>query len=334
MPISELFQLSHSPEIWGDAQHVTLSACRAKFPTSRRRHMMYCSFHLQDILDLWSYSPEQLPMLMDHLIALSGLVFYELDCYFLCDPQSEKEFRCSKIAKMLLSVVVQIGNLIRSRFGDLQHFYFFNLATMDVEFLKAHLSQEMIDSLDKRKERNCAVMIQDLADGLSALDRSRYDQHYKFTPWLVAQGGVQKQYCDIKRREKISFLDPVFEHLAVIRLHISFAENPMSAFCQCCRIPSLRSYADLLFEHVRDEDVSLRDCASILNLFSFFQWKRVLPQLLKDVAKLSTLFPLTQHTVYDRLVLDVFFILRVSFVPPCLLYLLCPLCPSISPLEN
>jgi hypothetical protein len=87
-------------------------------------------------------------MLMDHLIALSGLAFYELDCYFLCNPesektlhaQSEKGFCCSKTATTLLSVVVQIGNLIRSRFGDLQRVYFFNLATMDVKFLKAHLS--------------------------------------------------------------------------------------------------------------------------------------------------------------------------------------------------
>jgi hypothetical protein len=68
-------------------------------------------------------------------------------------------------------------------------------------------------------------MIQGLADGHSSLDLSRYDHgwHYNFTPWLVTHRRVQKQYCEIKRREKISFLDPVFEHLAVIRLHISFA---------------------------------------------------------------------------------------------------------------
>ena len=272
--------------------------CQSKFQTSHVQRIMHVTFELQDILNICEYDPTQLRVMMNHVIALTGFAFYELDSYFTFGVKSAE-------AMELLSVLVEIGNLIGRSSDDLQRFFVYNLATVDYQFLKAQLNPSLSEFLGNIKERNIAALVNDLAHSLESLDLPEFDNgvRYDFTSFLVTYGRVLRAFNDIKNRERISFLDPIFEHLSTIRIHATFAQSPLEAFLSYCPLHTLWRHHSTFMETAKSKDIPLDRCAALLNLFTFFSMdQRCLKQLLGEVKQLTQLYPNLRSAIMTKLI--------------------------------
>lgn len=240
---------------------------RRKFNTSHIQRIVRVTILLEDILNICKFNISLLPPLMNFITALGGLAYYELDtCFYFKEPRNE--------AMHLLSVCADLAELIRANFNYVQRFFFFNIAQTDTQYLAKQLSPAVVSTSATLKEVDVSKLVSDLLSSLLALDLDAYDKgsRYDFTALLVTHSHYLFKFAELKTRERVSFLDPIFEHLTVIRDHIAFATNPVQAFLRYCPLHTMWNHLNLFSSFVRGNDINIQYLPSLLKMFTFFSY--------------------------------------------------------------
>lgn len=308
VPLQQIIALSKPGAIPERVCNNATENARQKFLTSHLQRIMHVTFLLQDCLNISSFDPNQLPFLMNHIIALSSLAYYELDNYFtfIEEEIAKRGKDCIHYVEgmELLSVLMEVINLVDQYEEDIRRFYVYNLATIDLQFLQKQLNPSVFNQVCKSKEHNLAKLIDDLALGLEGIDLEEYDNgyRYEFTGFLLTHGRYLRIFNEIKMRERVSFIDPIFEHLTTIRMHCMFAQSPMNAFLTFCPIQTLWNHSSIFSTIINNQSIPLSIAPSILHLFTYFSRDLLcLRQLLGEVKKLNEMFPRLRSSLYQRL---------------------------------
>ncbi|EAX94320.1 hypothetical protein TVAG_466780 [Trichomonas vaginalis G3] len=240
---------------------------KRKFNTSHIQRIIRVTILLEDILNICKFNISLLPPLMNFITALGGLAYYELDtCFYFKEPRNE--------AMHLLSVITDIAELIRLNFNYIQRFFLFNIASTDTQYLERQLSQAVVTACSTLKEVDMSKLITDILSSLLALDLEQFDKgyRYEFTPLLVTHSHYLFKFAEIKTRERVSFLDPIFEHLSVIRDHIAFATNPIQAFLNYVPLHTMWNHLTFLGTIIRGTEIQINYTPSVLKMFTFFSY--------------------------------------------------------------
>lgn len=308
VPLQQIIGLSKQDAIPKRVCNNATENAHQKFTTSHIQRIMHVTFLLQDCYNIASFDPNQLPFLMNHITALASLAYYEIDNYFTFIEEERakgvKEDQDYVEGMELLSILMEITNLIDQYEEDIRRFYVYNLATIDLQFLQKQLNPDVFDQVCKSKEHNLAKLIDDLALGLEGIDLEDYDKgfRYEFTGFLLTHGRYLRIFNEIKKRERVSFIDPIFEHLTTIRMHCAFAQSPMNAFLRFCPIQTLWNHSSIFSSIINNQKIPLSIAPSILHLFTYFSRDLLcLRQLLGEVKKLNEMFPRLRISLYQRL---------------------------------
>ncbi|KAH0792790.1 hypothetical protein GPJ56_003268 [Histomonas meleagridis] len=304
MPLQQFVSLSKQNIIPSRVIDNASENARQKFTTSHIQRMMHVTFLLQDCLNIASFDPNQLPFIMNHVIALSSLAYYELDIYFANAEEEKNKDDIQTEGMELLCVLMEVIDLIDRYEEDLRRFYVFNLATIDLQFLQKQLNPSIFSQIGKSKEHDLAKLIDDLALGLEGIDLEDYDKgiRYEFTGFLLTHGRYLRIFNDIKTRERVSFIDPIFEHLTTIRMHCMFAQSPINTFLNYCPLQTLWNHSGVFLTIVKSPKIPLSLGPSLLHLFTFFSRDLLcLRQLLLEVRRLNELFAKLRSQLYQRL---------------------------------
>ncbi|OHT05526.1 hypothetical protein TRFO_26738 [Tritrichomonas foetus] len=304
IPLQDLISFSSSSHLPTRIMKSASDITDQKFRTSHTQRMIHVAFLLQDILNIVNFRTGELPQLMNHIIALSGLAFYELDQYFTYDQ------RCPE-ALELLSVVLELSNIIVKNQEDVERFFTYNLAAVDLQFLKKQLSPAGFDEIaNNTKELNIPLLLKDLAKSLEVVDLGEYDKgtRYDFTAFNVTYARYLRIFNDIKTRERVSFLDPIFEHLTTINFHIKLATSALDTFLLYCPIQTLWRHTGSNYNentwtrHITDENMPLQHIPSILSIFTYFSLDHnCLRQLLSVVTSLQNMYSHIRQKVFERM---------------------------------
>ena len=268
-----------------------------KFSTSHMQRILRVTFLLKDVLHICEFNSSLLPSLMNHITALGGLAYYELETYFMFDEVRNEAFE-------LLAVLLDLARLVRKNSESLERFFIFNLATVDAQFLAKQLSPAVMQTSYGTNEVNIAKLAGDILSSIMSLDLEEFDKglRYDFTALLITHTRYLAKFCELKTRERISFIDPIFEHLSTIRQHIYFATNPLDAFLMFVPLHKMWNCSSRFVSFVRNPQIKVGNLPCLLELFTYYSFdKNVLRQLPVEIQKLSKRFNDTRGALFLRL---------------------------------
>ena len=151
--------------------------------------------------------------------------------------------------------------------------YFFNLATIDATYLEELHSRFYLEGAEW--QRSLLNLVHPIFTALKGLDINQFDQgrSYDFTPLLVTIGRVDHMFNQIKSMGNVNnaaFLHPMLEHLEVIRMHINFVQDPLQHLDNKAPISHLWAHFPVIFEAIKEKQISTTHIAHIVSLFPFF----------------------------------------------------------------
>lgn len=284
-----------------------------KFTTSHKQRMMHVTFLIQDILGIVKFRLGMLPHLINNIVAVCGMAFYELDQYFMFN-----NLRCAEAIE-LLSVTLELADLIRKNQEDIKRFFIYNLSTVDNQFLKQQLSPDAFKNLtDKQYEYEIVMLLNSLSDSLDAINIVDYDNgvRYDFTAFEITYGRYLRVFNDLKCRVRLTFLEPIFEHLTTIRFHMELARNPLETFLYYCPLHSLWRHTipivsgnvfdgtindNTWTRHINDPNIPIIHSASLLQIFTFFSHDfKCLRQMPDVVSNMKIVFSIIRQKLFEK----------------------------------
>jgi len=268
-----------------------------KLSASHAQRMLRVTFLLKDIYHMCQFSTSLLPSLFNNIISLCSLAFYEINCYFMYStPLNE--------AMDLLTVLLDIVKLIINNSQDIKRFFVFNLATCDAQFLEKQLTPLIAYSSSSDKDNSLPYLIQDLLVPLLSLDLEHFDHgvRYDFSGWLITHNRYLASFAKSKMRDRLSFIDPIFEHLSTIRFHMGLAVDPVESFFQHVPLYSLWVHISSFLSHVKDTSISINNIPSLLDLFNYFNFDEyVLRQLPSEIRSTIDKFNEIRGSLFIRI---------------------------------
>lgn len=317
VPIQEFMKFSQNSYIPNRLLSITEETSVQKF-SSHKQRMMHVTFLLQDIIGIVKYKKNMLPHLQNKIMAISGLAFYELDQYFMFN-----DIRCPEAIE-LLSVTVEMADIIRKNQEDIQRFYIYNLSTIDNQFLKKQLSEECFSNLSpKQNEYEIIALLNSLSNALDTINIVDYDKgiRYDFIAFEVTYERYLRIFNDAKCRIRLSYLEPIFEHLTTIRNHMELARNALETFLYYCQIHSLwrhtipivsASIEGNIFNgtindntwtrHVNDPNIPIDHSACLLQIFTFFSYDfKCLRKMPDVVSNMMIVYSIIRQKLFEKI---------------------------------
>ena len=282
---------------------------KRKFNSSHIQRILRTTFLLKDVLNACKYNKELLPTSLNIITALGGIAYYELECCFLFNATSNTNDKDSiKAMKneviQLLSVLIEIARFINQESEAIKRFFIYNIAVIDCQFLSKQLMPEMIQANYGEREVNIGKLIQDLLSSLETLDLPQYDEgvRYEFTPWLISHARYLATYSEMKTRERISFLNPIFEHLTTIRQHIYFATKPIEALLKYVPLNYLWGYSNQFLSIIKNPEISTGILSCLLEIFTYFSYDfEIVRQILNEMQNQKKIFRDIKASLFLRI---------------------------------
>ena len=218
------------------------------------------------------------------IISLISFSNYEIVNFLSNDPSPSDVTKT--VISQLLNVIYQMKDLINSNIDNIQRFYIFNLATIDVRFLE-ECSNQLPDHPITRE-------FHIMENNLNRIDLERYDQgeRYSFLPFYLNIGRLLF-YCTSKLKKDILVsITHILEHLNTISLHMDCIENK---FTNSFKVRPLLYIMDSLKEYSAQSCIPVNNLFGIIRLFKDFEKEEMLDLKVQEKIKNS------QKYIYDSL---------------------------------
>lgn len=293
LSIDQFFKYSKTQVINDDISKIIELNAKRKFNIGHRRRILNVKILLEDIVNLCQYDNSLLPKFFPNITALCGLGYYELDQYFTYD------LVCPE-ALDLLSLLIETARLVHKTSADIQRFYIFNLATIDLEFLKALLSPISEDSAISKN-------LYGFVHALESIDLDEYDNGYNycFQRFIITFGSFLCTYNKLKSCSVTSFAEPLFEHMTTIINHIHYGYNSLAAFFEICPLHQLWCHSDKFEMHIKDKNVPLSKCIKFLEIFNYFNRSVMINIYPNEIEKQKEIFFKIKNALYERISSDI-----------------------------
>lgn len=254
LPISLFANIRQSGEIKDQISHI--------------QRMKYIYLIVKDIVEISTYDISYLPRFIYDIFPLAGFAAYEIKTGLT------KEVVNKEIAQ-LLSLMVELAQLILKNQDFISRFFLYNLATVDLKYLEQ--IQKNYSGGGEEWLTNIVNQFKTISESLSTLDLEAFDKgdRYDATPLIVTMGRCFYHFNNIKLTEKASYLHPAFEHLTTILFHLKLMNNPLKTFLEICPLHTFWSFRSVLFKYSNEFPGGISNYASFISLISFFNLDRV-----------------------------------------------------------
>jgi hypothetical protein len=192
------------------------------------------NFLLMDYTNVCTADGRYLPRVVPGLLAVAGLGFYELQNAFMGR-------RLNAVSVELLSSLVRSAKLFVKNSEVVSRYFTFNAAAGDAKYLSELHEKFTHNQRAFEWQEGVDAQVAALLSGLSLIDLEDFDKgvRLEFTPWLRAHADLAWVFNKLKLVERVSFLQPVMEHLEQVRGHIALLSDPAEVFAEVCPLHSL-----------------------------------------------------------------------------------------------
>ncbi|OHS93742.1 hypothetical protein TRFO_11510 [Tritrichomonas foetus] len=260
--------------------------------TSTHLHRMKQLIYLaEDIENFAGIDFNQFVRCIHQIRAICAFSYYEIEMFFRLRDQKLWDQEHIVTTTKLLALVDKITEFfVREKF-TVERFFIYNLSTADSLYLN-----ELINKFNSASLGQAGGDIIKAATTIHAaikgIDLNEFDSgvKYDFLPLLLTHGRALHRYNQLSSQLRISYMNPLFEHLASISLHCQAAHDATRFFLECCPIHTLWRHHTLFTNLLKCDHMPINNSIAILHSFSFFNYDNiVLPCYNKMIDVLRTL---------------------------------------------
>jgi len=267
LSISEIFDklcVGDAQKIYEQLKESIENDSSVKMEVGHKQRITHLVYLLRDIVDVGTFNPSVLPLVIYQLLPLVCFAHYEINCAL-----TEKTIHGGVTS--LVDLLCNLGILFDKYDRIIKRFFLFNLVTVDNTFLLS-LAQSINNPAAAQWQQNICNLFFKLSDELKKLDLEQFDNgtNYDMQPFLSTIGRLQYYFSAVQKKETATFLYPAFEHLEVISLHSQLVSSPLEVFLKHSPIHHLWNHSEVISQYVKDVVGGPHNCSRFACLFAFF----------------------------------------------------------------
>lgn len=253
-------------------------AAEIKDQISHIQRMKHIYLIVKDIVEISAYDISYLPRFIYDVIPLAGFAAYELRTGLM------KGIVNSEIAQ-LLSLMVELAQLISKNKDFISRFFLFNLGTIDLNYLNQITAK--YSEGGEEWQNNIVNQFRVISESLSSLDLDAFDKgtRYDTTPLITTIGRCFYHFNNIKLTERAGYMHSAYEHIMTIYLHLKLMSDPLGTFLEICPLHKFWTFRDVLSKYSDTYPGGIQYFGSIITLVSFFNLDNVVLTLLEAEDK-------------------------------------------------
>ena len=256
-------------------------------------HIMKQLIYLaEDIENLAGINFGQFTRCIHQIRAITSFAFYEIELFFrIKDQKLWLQDHVAAVAKLFFYTDKITELFIREK-HSFERFFVYNLSTADATYLN-ELLQKFGGSTQKGQVGNDVITgAGTILKAIQSLDLNEFDtsSRYDFTPLILTHGRILHRYNQESNQYRISYMNPLFEHLSTIALHCQAANDATRFFLECCPMHTLWRHYTIFTNLMKSDFMPLNCSVAFLHSFSYFNYDNISlsssPQVIENLKTL------------------------------------------------